>query len=501
MPVTTAICYARVSTDDQAREGLSLDVQLADCRQYAARHNWTIGPEHIDVMSGKRDDRPAYQRLLAEVRSRRQQGDTLAVVVAALDRFGRRLIERVRAREELKALGVPVHSVRDGGEVSDLVSNILASVAQEEVRRLGERVSASRRYVRERGWMPVGRVGWGYQWREATKEERLQSAPNKVREIVPVEAVCVAEMFDRLAKGESLRSVARWVQALSVEQRGGRVLSYNVLRRVVRSPWYMQGQGVDGQGLVSQMLWDAAQAQLSDHRLARQASGRYLLSSLIKCPRCGRGAVGNSQGGKANPTYRCPAGHNTPGDHCGWTCVAVNLDELVRVEVAGWLAPFADPTQTARLRASWKVARLQQDRPSLQTAQRRGLEREIERERATLVQLTRQYASGQIEQVSYGLTRDDTLLRLTTAERALIDLEEPPTPLVLPDWEAVQKFGRRAQEVMRSGTVEQQRRILVELVSQAVPETLGYRRWQIHLTPTPLGSWLRDQVLHGSLVP
>ena len=42
-----------------------------------------------------------------------------------------------------RALGVPVHSVREGGEVSDLVANILASVAEEESRALGERVAAS----------------------------------------------------------------------------------------------------------------------------------------------------------------------------------------------------------------------------------------------------------------------------------------------------------------------------------------------------------------------
>src|SRR5436853_51281 len=83
-----------------------------------------------------RDDRPDYQRLLADVRGLRAQGQPVVVVVAALDRFGRRLLERVRSREELKALGVSVHSVREGGEVSDLVANVLAAVAQEEVRRL-----------------------------------------------------------------------------------------------------------------------------------------------------------------------------------------------------------------------------------------------------------------------------------------------------------------------------------------------------------------------------
>src|SRR5215211_4573242 len=99
--VTTALIYTRVSSEDQAREGISLDAQLRECRHYAARMGWTIGPEFTDVMSGTRDDRPQYQRLMAEVRMMRSEGRPAAVVVAALDRFGRRVAERVRAREEL----------------------------------------------------------------------------------------------------------------------------------------------------------------------------------------------------------------------------------------------------------------------------------------------------------------------------------------------------------------------------------------------------------------
>src|SRR5207248_8036025 len=123
--------------------------------------------------------------LLAEVRRLRAEGRGVAVVVAALDRFGRAILERVRSREELKWLGVPVHSVREGGEVSDLVANVLASVAQEEVRRLGERVSASRRYIEANGWKLPGCLPFGYCVRPATEAEARDGAPKSV--LVPDE--------------------------------------------------------------------------------------------------------------------------------------------------------------------------------------------------------------------------------------------------------------------------------------------------------------------------
>jgi site-specific DNA recombinase len=64
----TALIYTRVSSEEQAREGVSLDAQLTECRRYSAQHGWILGSEFQDVLSGKRDDRPAYQALLTEVR-------------------------------------------------------------------------------------------------------------------------------------------------------------------------------------------------------------------------------------------------------------------------------------------------------------------------------------------------------------------------------------------------------------------------------------------------
>src|SRR5207247_1764919 len=149
---------------------------------------WVIRNEYQDVMTGSRDDRPQYQALLAMARSLRAEGKQVTVVVKRLDRFGRKLAERVRCWDEFKALAVPVHSIADGGLVSELVANILASVAQEEVRRLSERVSETWRHTRSLGWHQIGRAPWGYQWRERTAEEQAQGAPKLVLAVDPVAA-------------------------------------------------------------------------------------------------------------------------------------------------------------------------------------------------------------------------------------------------------------------------------------------------------------------------
>src|SRR5207248_1969347 len=161
--------------------------------------------------------RPQYQALLADVRRLRANGMQLAVVVAALDRFGRKLLERVRCREELKALGVPTHSVRDGGEVSDLVANVLASVAEEEVRRLGGRAMC-------------------YQ-----SVRRALSSP-----------VYIARFGPHPDRNGLSRPAGRWP------------------------------------ALIDDTTWQRVQEGVAKHHhMPRQASGRYLLTGLLRCPQCG----------------------------------------------------------------------------------------------------------------------------------------------------------------------------------------------------------------------
>src|SRR5436190_22791948 len=86
---TTALIYARVSSAEQEDEGVSLPAQVSECRRYVGRQGWLFGDEMQDVETGRRDDRPGYQRLLLSVRGLALEGKPATVVVASLDRLGR----------------------------------------------------------------------------------------------------------------------------------------------------------------------------------------------------------------------------------------------------------------------------------------------------------------------------------------------------------------------------------------------------------------------------
>jgi len=500
----TALIYTRVSTDEQATDGYSLAAQLAEARRYAARQQWIIGTEFQDVLSGKRDDRPQYQALLAEVRRLRAQGQPLAVVVAALDRFGRSLLERVRSREGLKRLGVPTHSVREGGEVSDLVANILASVAQEESRRLGERVLASRDHLAANGWKPPGRPPWGYAWRAATESERHQGSPARVLDVDPITAPYVKEAFER-ATNESVQAVARWIATLPSAARGDRNLRYCAVRDVLSAAVYV-GRMDDRTepnalarphgrwpALVDDATYAAVQARIAGHRrMPRQASGRFLLTGLIRC-RCGSRMAGAAVTGRT-PRYRCIgylSGASGAAENCRASVHAGQLETGVLDGMAALIAPLASTDSALRtaLRRAW--AALGRSEGTAGHGQRRqALERMISQARTRLTTAATLLVDGTIDKTGYELLRDKSQADLTTAEGELGRIDGASTAEPLPSLDTVLGEASSWQAVLSGSDIVAQRDVLALLVERIVPQRVGWGLYKAQIDWTPLGQAL-----------
>jgi DNA invertase Pin-like site-specific DNA recombinase len=506
--LVTAVIYTRVSTEDQAREGVSLDAQLSECRRYAARPGWVLGDEYQDVLSGKRDDRPQYQSLLAEVRRLRAEGRQVAVVVAALDRFGRKLLERVRCREELKALGVPTHSVREGGEVSDIVANVLAAVAQEEVRRLGERVSASRVHIGLTGWRTSSKCPWGYRWRPATDDERRAGSPLRVLEFDPITAPYARELFERVARGQTVRAAARWACALPEIVRGGRAFYYPCVRSILGSSLYV-ARVAHGEGdildhprghwppLIDDATWRLVQQQIGSHRrMPRQASGRYLLTGLARCPECGYRMAARKYA-RRRFRYRClsgTSGATAPSRTCLWSVTGAPFEADVLDQVSGLVRAAADvePSVQAALRRSWLGLR---QPASDSVAQRsKALEREAARARERLTGAATLLVDGTLDKAGYELLRDKHCAELDAAEAELARLQAAaPAPTLPPLSEVLSQAGSWTR-ILREASVGAQRPVLGVLIERVTPHRTGRGRYQASISWTPLGLALKRAV-------
>lgn len=86
--------YARVSTRDQHCEQ-----QLTALHQFAASKEWVDVVEYVDAgVFGKRDSRPALDKLMAAAR----RGEISTVCVVAVDRWGRSMQHLVTSIQQLR---------------------------------------------------------------------------------------------------------------------------------------------------------------------------------------------------------------------------------------------------------------------------------------------------------------------------------------------------------------------------------------------------------------
>ena len=94
--------YTRVSTEDQSAE-----TQLKQIQSYCTMKDYEVYEIYEDVISGKTDSRPAFDKLLYDMRHRRFDG----VVVYKLDRIGRSLQHLLQLFQEFKNRGIDFISV------------------------------------------------------------------------------------------------------------------------------------------------------------------------------------------------------------------------------------------------------------------------------------------------------------------------------------------------------------------------------------------------------
>jgi hypothetical protein len=125
------VAYVRVSTEDQAVEGFSIQGQIDKLQAYATLHDLGVVTVIEDAgLSGKNTDRPGLQRVLAMV----AEGHVSNVLVWRLDRLSRNLGDLVLLADTFGQAGVALHSFCERIDLSSATGrmfyNVLGSFAQ-----------------------------------------------------------------------------------------------------------------------------------------------------------------------------------------------------------------------------------------------------------------------------------------------------------------------------------------------------------------------------------
>lgn len=195
--------YVRVSTDVQAEEGQSLDVQQRQLEGWAMQRGVVLDAVHVEAgVSGAVPfhERPEGGKLWAALR----KGDVL--VASKLDRMFRSAADCLAVVEALKARGVHLFLLDLNGGADDVSGNgiarlfltIVSAFAEFERDRIGERIRATKRAQKARGEHSGGPLPFGY---------RL-GADGKQLVPVPEQQLAITQIHQLHAAGLSLRAIS-----------------------------------------------------------------------------------------------------------------------------------------------------------------------------------------------------------------------------------------------------------------------------------------------------
>ena len=284
--------YTRVSTDaglDQ--EFNSLDAQYDAASAYIrsqAHAHWTLVRTRYDDggFSGGSTDRPALQRLLADVTA----GKVQIIVVYKVDRLTRSLADFAKLVELFDAHGVSFVSVTQQFNTTTsmgrLTLNVLLSFAQFErevtAERIRDKVAASKR----KGLWVGGMVPLGYELKDGKLyivEEEAEQVRMIFRRYLELGSV------NRLAIDLRERNFRTKVRKLSNGQtRGGVLFTQGPLFYMLRNRFYIaevvyKGEVCPGSQppLIERGLFEAVQQRLTEQR-AHNVTARHKNDALLR---------------------------------------------------------------------------------------------------------------------------------------------------------------------------------------------------------------------------
>ena len=219
------VAYLRVSTEEQAREGVSLAAQREAVEAFARARGETLAAVYVDAgASGSTLDRPGLADMLAAV----DAGGVACVVTFKVDRLSRSQRDLWATVERMQEAGTGLASVTEPIDTTSpsgrAMLGMLGVFAQMERETLAERTRAGMAQVKREG-RHCGRVPYGFRLDPDARPGTLVADPDEQRTIAAVAAM--------RAEGSTLAAIARVLNASGYRTRSGARFRSETVRRLV----------------------------------------------------------------------------------------------------------------------------------------------------------------------------------------------------------------------------------------------------------------------------
>jgi len=293
--------YARKSTDDEERQMLSIEAQLAELREYASSEGLTVTREFVESRTAKTTGRPIFNDMLSRI----ENGEASGLLVWHPDRLARNWSDGAHVihlvdSKQLSELRFPKFWFEDSPQ-GKFVLSIAFSQSAYYSDALAVNIRRGMRQKLRRGEFP-GKPPIGY-----LNEPRLRTII-----VDPHKAELVRRMFEAYATGcHTFEELHELVTGWGLTNHREKPLAKSAVPKILVNPFYIglfryAGEMHEGkhQPLMNKALFDEVQnvmARRGRPRKPRRQPLPYL--GFIQCGQCGAAITGERQ--KGHHYYRC----------------------------------------------------------------------------------------------------------------------------------------------------------------------------------------------------
>ncbi len=304
--------YARVSTD-HLEQKKSLQNQVEHFEQYIKENpNWTYVKGYVDDgITGTSDvKRDNFMKMIEDARS----GKFDLIVTKEISRFSRNTLDSIKYTRELLSYGVAVLFVNDNINTvmpdSELRLTIMASMAQDEIRRLSERVKFGMNRAIERGEILGNDLLYGYKKDKDTGVlniiEEEAKVVRKIYELYTVEELTLSKIVKTLnseglktcqGKKWCISTISRMIENPKYKgyycARKSEIVDYMTkkIKYFEKDDWVIYEDKTRIPPIIDEDLWDRANTRLITRKKAFSKrkedksiyKNRYLYSAKIFC--------------------------------------------------------------------------------------------------------------------------------------------------------------------------------------------------------------------------
>ncbi len=295
------ILYARKSTEEDDRQVLSIEAQLVELQEYAAKEKLEIVASLCEAKTAKEPGRIKFAEMLAILESGKANG----IISWHPDRLARNSVDGGKIihfvdRGLIRSLKFPTFWFEPTPQGLFML-NIAFGQSKYFVDNLRENVKRGlRQKIRNGtwpGWAPVGYLN-------NTKTRGIDIDSDKAKK--------VEKMFEMYATGTyTLHSLANWCKKNDLVGNLGKPLVIANIQKNLQNVFYLglmkwKGEIFEGkhEPLISKKLFDKCQEVMSKRGKVQEVrKHHFAFLGLMKCASCGCSITGERQ--KGHNYYRC----------------------------------------------------------------------------------------------------------------------------------------------------------------------------------------------------